>query len=314
MPVVEVEHVVKRFAAVTAVNDVSLELRRGEILSVLGPNGAGKTSLVRMLVGIFRPDSGRIVHHITGAPTAEPPRQTLGYLPEERGLYQDMPVLRTLTYFGALHGLSRAAASRSALTWLERLGLSTRTADNVKTLSKGNQQKVQFVAAVVHAPRLVILDEPFSGLDPLNQELFIQLIRELRDAGATVLLNAHQMSLVERLADRVVLMSQGRIVLQGTIPELRRKWHAGERLVLGVKAGADTSFLASHAAVEEIEHAENGDLRVRLRKGADLGPLLRDIGERLGVTSVRSEDVTLHEIYVQTVGATSTASAGETEE
>ena len=222
-PILSIDGVTKRFGPIAAVDGVSLQVAPGEILALLGPNGAGKTTLIRMIVGLIRPDEGRVTHSLGGADATSPPRHALGYLPEERGLYQDMPILRTLAYFGALHGMSRDEARAAAGPWLARLGLDARGADKVKTLSKGNQQKVQWIAAVLHGPKLAILDEPFSGLDPVNQELFLDLIRELRDGGTTVLFSAHQMALVERLADRLFLVHRGREVLHGTIPELRRQ-------------------------------------------------------------------------------------------
>ena len=247
-PFVTIDHVTKRFARVTAVDDVSLEVGRGDILALLGPNGAGKTTLIRMIVGLIRPDDGRVVY----APDAlrSDSRPALGYLPEERGLYQDMSILRTLVYFGALHGLTRQAAAEEARAWLARLGLDARGTDAVKTLSKGNQQKVQWIAAVLHRPALAILDEPFSGLDPVNQELFLGLIRELRSAGTTVIFSAHQMTLVERLADRIFLMSRGKEVLQGTVAELRgsggRSLH--ELYLQAVGAEAEVSLTAADSS------------------------------------------------------------------
>jgi ABC-2 type transport system ATP-binding protein len=196
-PFLDVRSVRKRFASVQAVSDLSLTVRPGEIFALLGPNGAGKSTLLRML-------------------------------PEDRGLYQDMPLVAVLTYFGSLRGLAPAAAQRAAEHWLDRLELLPRAKEKVGTLSKGNQQKVQFAAAVLHRPACAILDEPFSGLDPLNQELFLRLVTELRDQGTTVILSAHQMSLVERLADHVFIMHHGREVLSGTLPEIRARFARAE--------------------------------------------------------------------------------------
>jgi ABC-2 type transport system ATP-binding protein len=291
MPALEILGVTKRFTSVTAVDDVSFTLEKGELLALLGPNGAGKSTLLRMIVGIFRPDAGRLVRHLGGP---------LGYLPEDRGLYQDVPVLRVLTYFGTLHGMPRRDASAAASAWLERLGLGDRAGENVKSLSKGNQQKVQFVAAVLHRPPLAILDEPFSGLDPVNQDEFVRLIGELRASGTTVLFSAHQMPLVERLADRVILMRRGRLALEGTPADLRRRWGAGEQLVLQVPSGTDGAFLAGHPAVEQLEQ-NDGTIRVRLREGVAVGGLLRAASERIEILSIRTEAVSLHEIYVRTV-------------
>jgi ABC-2 type transport system ATP-binding protein len=294
-----IDRVTKRFGAITAVNALSLSVGAGEILALLGPNGAGKSTLIRMIVGLIKPDEGTITRSFD----ASGARGQLGYLPEDRGLYQDMPILRTLTYFGRLHGMSGRSATEQATHWLSRLSLGDRGRDKVKALSKGNQQKVQFAASILHAPKLAILDEPFSGLDPVNQELFLELVRELQQRGTTVIFSAHQMTLVERLADRVFLMSRGREVLQGTIPDLRKRWHTGERLVLGVGAKSTASFLESIDAVEAVEAETDTEIRIRLRQGASISPLLCAIGERIDVRYVRSEATSLHEIYVRTVEA-----------
>ena len=299
-PILCVDDAVKRFASVTAVDHFSFDVAPGEILALLGPNGAGKTTLVRMLTGILEPDTGRITWALDGAP-AEPDRTRVGFLPEERGLYQDVPILRTLAYFGQLRGMSHVDAERAGREWLERLGLGDRAKDLVKSLSKGNQQKVQFAAAVLHRPRVAILDEPFSGLDPLNQELFLDLIRALRDAGATVLLSAHQMDLVERLADRLVLMNRGRRVEAGTVDELRERWGAGQQLVIHFAAG-DPSPMAHLSAVEAIEPRGEGAVLVRVHAGASMSELLAAAARCLEIERVHSEQVRLHEIYVTLMG------------
>ena len=221
MPILTVRDVTKTYANVRAVAGVSFVVRPGEIFALLGPNGAGKTSLVRMLLGILRQDEGDIEYCIHGNVPEWPDSGDLGYLPEDRGLYKDIPVLRTLVYFGVLRGMRRRAARAAALEWLDRLGLADRAGVRLDALSKGNQQNVQFISAVLHRPAFAVLDEPFSGLDPLNQEVFAAVFRELRDEGMTVLLSAHQMQLVEKLADRVLLMNNGREVLSGTVDEMR---------------------------------------------------------------------------------------------
>jgi ABC-2 type transport system ATP-binding protein len=241
-----VQGVEKRFRGVTAVDRLSFEVRQGEIFALLGPNGAGKTTLVRMLMGLLRPDAGTIRYQVGGKLSPRPRPPLLGYLPEERGLYQELTVLRVLNFFGELRGMGRARAAGAAREWLERLGLQDRAHDRVDSLSKGNQQKVQLAAALLHRPRLALLDEPFSGLDPVNQELFLHLIRELRDEGLTVLLSAHQMSLVERLADSALLMNRGRALLQGTIEEIRQQSSAGSSLRLRVRGEPDLSRLEGH--------------------------------------------------------------------
>lgn len=213
-----IQSVEKRYATVLAVDGISLDVAPGEIVALLGPNGAGKSTLLRMLVGITRPDRGRILWN--GSERVGLPPAELGYLPEDRGLYQDVAIQRTLTYFARLRGVAAADAERMATEWLARFELADRAGEKLGAFSKGNQQKVQFAAAVLHRPRFAILDEPFSGLDPLNQELFLDLVRGLRDAGTTVLFSAHQMSLVERLADRVFVMHAGRELLHGPVGAL----------------------------------------------------------------------------------------------
>jgi ABC-2 type transport system ATP-binding protein len=212
-----IDRVEKRYATVQAVAGISLEVQPGEAVALLGPNGAGKTTLLRMLVGITRPDSGRILWE---GGEASLPAADLGYLPEDRGLYQDMPIKRTLTYFARLRGVPGADAERRASEWLDRFELGNRSSEKLSALSKGNQQKVQLAAAILHSPRFAILDEPFSGLDPINQELFLSIVAELRAAGTTLLFSAHQMSLVERMADRVIVLHRGKELLHGKIADL----------------------------------------------------------------------------------------------
>jgi ABC-2 type transport system ATP-binding protein len=215
---ITIRNVTKRYRTVLAVDDVSLEVEPGQVLALLGPNGAGKTTLIRMLLGITLPDAGTIELR-TGDRRAG--RADVGYLPEERGLHKGVPIVRTLEFYGALLGLPRAVTRPRITAWLARLGLSDRATEKVEALSKGNQQKVQLIATLLHEPSVVVLDEPFSGLDPVNQELLIEVIGELRARRATVLLSAHQMSLVERVADRAAFVRNGRLVREGSLSELR---------------------------------------------------------------------------------------------
>jgi ABC-2 type transport system ATP-binding protein len=303
VPILTVRDVTKTYADVRAVAGVSFAVREGEIFALLGPNGAGKTSLVRMLLGILQPDGGTIEYQLgeRGCVSAPRPGQ-LGYLPEDRGLYKDIPILRTLTYFGVLRGMRKSAAAKAAIEWLDRLGLAERANVKLETLSKGNQQKVQFISAILHRPAFAVLDEPFSGLDPLNQELFASIIRDLRAEGMTVLLSAHQMQLVEKLADRVLLMNHGREVLWGTVDELRRQTQSMMRLGLHVRGKADPSVFDGHPAVAAVETNGNGTLVLMLQEGAVLSELLVHAGSRLDLIEVNTERLTLHDIYVQALG------------
>lgn len=225
---VRVAGITKTFAGRRAVDDLSFDVVAGEVFSLLGPNGAGKTTTVRMLIGVIRPDEGRISVSLNGATTSTLPPALTAYLPEDRGLYREIPVLRTLVYFGQLRGLEKADATKRALDWLEKVNLLDRKNDRVDALSKGNQQRVQLIASIIHQPQLAILDEPFTGLDPLSQEFFLSLVSELRATGTTIILCAHQMDLVERVADRVLLMNKGREILSGRIDELH-KLEGGEQ-------------------------------------------------------------------------------------
>ena len=294
---VSVEGVGKRFASVHAVRDLSFRIEKGEIFALLGPNGAGKTTMVRMLVGIMKPDSGVILHSgRTGR------IHDLGYLPEERGLYNDQKILRIVEYFGRLYGMSAPDARREAAVWLERLGLSDRAQHKLETLSKGNQQKVQFITAVLHRPSLIILDEPFTGLDPLNQELFLDLIQDLRRAGGTVLLSSHQMNLVEQIADQILVIDRGRSALQGTMAEIRARARSREKIICSLAEGAAPAAFAGHPSVRAVEPLPSGEFAVWLTPEAPLTEALAALCAALPVTAVNSARVSLHEIFVQSVG------------
>lgn len=293
---------VKTYATVRAVDGVGFSLRRGEIFALLGPNGAGKTSTVRMLIGQTRPDSGEIRFSSAHGPLAHVPPQELGYLPEERGLYLDQTVLRTLCYLGQLRGMSAKLAQTESLAWLKRLSLDDRAKEKVSALSKGNQQKVQLIAAVLHKPRFAILDEPFSGFDPINQELALNLIRELRDGGMTVLLSAHQMQLVERLADRILLLNRGRAVLGGTLAELRRDAGLSQRLTLTFAAPLDAERLGVIPGVVAVERLNERQAALLLADGANLNQVLAALGAGAEISDVQSDAVGLHEIYLRAVG------------
>jgi ABC-2 type transport system ATP-binding protein len=309
--VLSIQNVAKRFGALEAVRDLSFEVRAGEIFGFLGPNGAGKTTTLRMIMGITAPDSG--VVRTEGREELD--RARIGYLPEERGLFEDTPVLETVAYLGALRGMDVKQARAAALPLLERLGLAERVRDRVGALSKGNQQKVQLAGAILHRPALAVLDEPFSGLDPINQEVFSGLMRELKGQGTAVLLSAHQLDLVERLADRFLLISRGREVLSGTLEEMRRKAAGGRDELLSVhlapRAGErlDRQALAQAIAPvtggAETEWHDGADAILRfealLSRGADLGPLLGRLAERAALVRVETRSLPLHEIYLRAV-------------
>jgi ABC-2 type transport system ATP-binding protein len=297
----EVDAVTKAFERIEAVDRLSFTIRRNEIFALLGPNGAGKTTTVRMLVGIIRPDSGFIRFCLNGQDIESPVSSELGYLPEDRGLYKDLPIEKTLIYMGILRRMRRTDAAKATGEWLERVGLKDRAKDKLETLSKGNQQKVQFISSILHKPAFVILDEPFSGLDPINQEFFLGVIRELRDSGTTVMLCAHQMNLVERLADRVLLMNRGREVLQGTVPHIKDQARSTHKVILTVHEDVDISRFRDSSAVLDVRRQSDGSLLFLLKKGESINGFLESVSSKATITAIHSEQISLHEVFVEAV-------------
>lgn len=302
-PLVRLERVTKTFGGRRAVDDLSFTVRRGEVFALLGPNGAGKTTTVRMLVGVIQPDAGRITVSMDGQTRSFLPAALTGYLPEDRGLYREIPVLRTLVYFGRLRGLEKREAKRRALEWLERLDLLDRSEERIAALSKGNQQRVQFIAAVIHKPGLALLDEPFTGLDPLSQEFFLGIVRELRDSGTTIILSAHQMDLVERSADRVLLMNQGHEVLSGSVDELHGRLDARPRVRLALDGSGSLDSLRQDPDVAEVvpEDGNPSEVHVRLHDGAAVSQFLARAVSLVPVRSISTEPPRLHEVFVRVV-------------
>ena len=299
--ILEVETITKDFDKIKAVDALSFHIQRGEIFACLGPNGAGKTTTVRMLLGIIRPDSGFIRFRMNGDDIASPLPHEIGYLPEDRGLYKELPVEKTLIYMGILRRMRRAEAARAAGEWLERVGLQERAKDKLEALSKGNQQKVQFISSVLHKPAFVILDEPFSGLDPINQEFFLDVVRQLRNSGTTVLLSAHQMNLVERLADRVLLMNRGKEVLQGTVAQVKDQARSTHKVVLMVNGSVDVSLFKDLPSVLDVQRQSDGAMGFLLRKGESINGFLQSVASKVTITAIHSEQINLHEVFVQSI-------------
>ena len=222
MTTVEVAHLKKAFGPTQAVADVSFAVEQGEIFGLLGPNGAGKTTSIRLMLDIFQPDAGTV--SILDGPMTEAKKNRIGYMPEERGLYQEMPLEPCLIYLATLKGLSKTDARRRLQPYLERFDLAQHRAKKVKELSKGMQQKAQIINTVLHGPELLIMDEPFSGLDPVNTQMAIELLTELRGQGVTIIMSTHIMHQVEELCNRIVLINQGRNVLYGDLAQIQRQY------------------------------------------------------------------------------------------
>ncbi|MDG5765878.1 ATP-binding cassette domain-containing protein [Balneolales bacterium ANBcel1] len=290
--------VVKEFQKAKAVDELSFSVEDGEIFALLGPNGAGKTTTVRMIMQIIQPDRGEIRFDPAINGQGRVMRSRLGYLPEERGLYQDMPVLENLVYLAGLCSNDPNSIRKEALQWLERFGLADRKRDKVSALSKGNQQKIQFIASILHRPALAVLDEPFSGFDPINQELMSDVIRDLRNAGTTILLSAHQMQLVERIADRILLLDSGRERICGTLAEIRKKTISARKIEVGFDAGVDPSALSRIPGIKAVESLEQEVWTVYPEENADLNRILNGFTEAGRVRHLQTADAGLHEIFL----------------
>ncbi len=294
--------VTKRYRTVTAVDRLSFSVARGEIFALLGPNGAGKTTTVRMIQGILEPDEGTIQFGLEGV--RGHCRPGLGYLPEDRGLYKDQPISRILEFFGRMRGMDRASARREASSWLERFDLLDRRGDKLDTLSKGNQQKVQFAVAILHRPQLAVLDEPFSGLDPVNQDVFLELLGELRESGMTILLCAHQMDLVERCVDRLLILRQGRQVLESTLDSLRARRSGAVRLRISLDGAPPPVIRPDDPVVADVTRRDDGAHEVVAQEGVSLSALLGTVSRWPGLREVATDRQRLHEIYVDVVART----------
>ena len=289
----EVREVLKRYDGRAVVNQVSFEVAPGEIFALLGPNGAGKTTLIRMITDILKPDSGTI--RLDGRPVDERERNEIAYLPEERGLYRRVKTVEMVAYYGELKGLARRAAREAALALLERVELKEWALKPVQTLSKGMQQKVQLCTALIGSPRLLILDEPFTGLDPLNTQMFEEILAERRAAGCTVLLSTHQMNKVEELCDRALMINRGHMVLYGTVRDIRRR-HSDHAVMLRT-----SSRLERVEGVRSIE-AVNGETKLTLEGSATPQSVLRALLERgVEVESFSIASLPLEDIFVKVV-------------
>jgi len=280
----------KAFATKTVIESFSFEVRRGEIVGLLGPNGAGKTTLIRMILDLFPPDAGEVL--LMGKRLSGTIRDQVGYLPEERGLYKKGRLGETLEYLAMLHGVPRAVAAQRVHEALEALGYLPYAKRRIMELSKGMTQRAQFIAASAHQPVFMVLDEPFSGLDPVGVQWALQTIRKYRSEGATILLSAHQMAMVEKMCDRVVMVHRGRRVLYGTLGEIRAKWPTG---VARVESADDLS------AREGVRKLDDGNWEIALRDQAPESVLARLIEDGVAVRAFEPVDATLEDIFLDVV-------------
>jgi len=293
MAIVDIEHVSKAFGAVKAVNDVSFSVEPGEFFGLLGPNGAGKTTIIRILLDIFKPDSGRV--SILNGLMTEEKKDRIGYMPEERGLYQDLSLERVLIYLAALKGMSQSDIQTRLEDYLERFDLAQHRHKKVKELSKGMQQKAQIIITILHQPELLIIDEPFSGLDPVNTQMVKDLLRDLHRQGTTVIMSTHAMHQVEELCDRILLINLGKVMLYGHLNQIRRRF-SGHALL--VRTEGELPELPGILSREQV----NGATRLNLAPETSPQNILRSLVERqIPVDQFEVAVPTLDEIFIRVV-------------
>jgi len=294
--ILAVRDIVKVFGDVRAVDGISFTVRQGTITGLLGRNGAGKTTTIRMITGIFMPDSGDI--RWLGSDSGISFRDRIGYLPEERGLYKQMRIVELLLFLAEIKGRRPADVRKKIDYWLERFELTEKRGAKVEELSKGNQQKVQLIGTLLHDPDLIILDEPQSGLDPVNMVLVRNLLRDLRDEGKTILLSTHMMGEAERMADEIILIHRGQVVLEGTLDEVRG---ASGKKALHIDFDGDGSFLGQ---LPQVQHAavDSNAAEITLADGADSQQILEACLGRVRIRRFELATPSLEQIFIEKVG------------
>jgi ABC-2 type transport system ATP-binding protein len=294
MHTVVVSHLAKRFGETQAVADVSFVVEPGEIFGLLGPNGAGKTTTIRMMLDIFKPDAGTV--SVLGGELDLAKKRRIGYMPEDRGLYKDLKLEPTLIYLATLKGLDERTARQRLGKWLERFDLAEHREKKVQELSKGMQQKAQIIATLLHEPDLIVIDEPFSGLDPVSTRLVKQILEEQRQTGKSILMSTHQMYQVEALCDRIVLIDEGRTVLYGPVSEIKRNF-AGNAVTIEGQG----DFTSIPGVLET--RRENGTWHLALEVGTDPQAVFRALASREGIKIDRFElaEPSLDDIFVNVV-------------
>jgi ABC-2 type transport system ATP-binding protein len=294
-PVVALNRITKAYENKIAVNDLSLQIDSGTMFGLLGPNGSGKTSSIRMMIGITMPDSGSV--SLFGKPYARESLQRVGYLPEERGLYKKMKVMEQLIFMGQLHGLDPAVAGRRAHEWCERMQILDASQKKTEELSKGMQQKIQFIATLMHDPELIVMDEPFSGLDPVNTSLLQDILIDLKKSGKAILFSTHRMDQVEKLCDAICLIHRGHAVLAGGMREVKSRYER-DRVVINFEG--DDSFL-NHAAIKSSKNY-SGQAEIQLHPHANAQDLLRAAMDKARIYRFELMEPSLEEIFIRTVG------------
>jgi ABC-2 type transport system ATP-binding protein len=294
--VLNVQKINKSFESIHAVKDLSFSVEKGRVFGLLGPNGAGKTTTIRMIMQILLPDSGTV--EIFGKPLEPSLTDRIGYMPEERGLYKKMKVAEAIAFFGEIKGMRRADALREARQWLQKLDLAEWADKKVEELSKGMQQKVQFICTVLHKPELLMLDEPFTGLDPVNVNLLKDVMLELKDSGTTIIFSTHQMEQVEKLCDSICLIHKGEAVLNGLLSDVKAKFGKGR---IQMRYEGNAAFLKDKSLVSAFN--DYGKY-VEIRPAASVKPqdILKQAVREVAITRFEIAEPSLNEIFIQLVG------------
>jgi len=295
MAILQVQNISKRFDKQQAVDSISFSVDSGHIYGLLGPNGAGKTTTIRMIMNILAPDSGSIL--LFGRQIDEEKKERIGYLPEERGLYPKMKTLDLLIFFGEMHGLSHNAAKEKALTWLKKLEFTSALEKTIQEMSKGMQQKIQIISSLMHDPDLIILDEPFSGLDPVNVNLIKDVILELKDQEKAIILSTHMMDTAEKLCDEVILINRGKKVLDGNLGAIRSDYGKN---AIQLEYTGNASFIKDLDIVKKVNDYGNY-LEIELNDGATPNNLLQALIDKLEISKMVSKQSSLNEIFIELV-------------
>ena len=297
MNALEVHNLVKTFGSVRAVDDVSFSVPEGSVFGLIGRNGAGKTTTIRMMMNIYIPETGEVV--LRGSKIGQEFRDKVGYLPEERGLYKKMKVMETLLFFAELKGKTGREVERKANEYLKRFQLSDRKNSKIEDLSKGNQQKIQFITTILHDPEFIILDEPFSGLDPINTDLLREIIVELKSKGKVIIFSTHLMDFAEKMCDQIAMIDHGKIILNGELKEIKKK-HAKNNISLS--HSGDVSFLNKYDFIEKVEDFGN-QTGIRVKEASQIQQVLKLLVENnITVNKFNANEISLHEIFVELAG------------
>jgi ABC-2 type transport system ATP-binding protein len=297
MNALEVRHLKKSFGKVKAVDDASFDVPEGAVFGLIGRNGAGKTTTIRMMMNIYAPDDGEVI--LRGSAVTEEFKQKVGYLPEERGLYKKMKVWDTLMFFAEVKGKSGKDIEKKANEYLKRFQLVDRKTSKIQDLSKGNQQKIQFIATILHDPEFLILDEPFSGLDPINTDLLRQIIIELKNQGKVIIFSTHLMDFAEKMCDHIAMIDNGKIILHGSLAEIKRKF--GNRNV-NITYDGNISFLKNNPIIESIQDFGN-TTGITVKEESQSQELLKLLLENnVTIRRFNANDISLHEIFVRLAG------------